>query len=122
MLETKHFRVWLGVLALLCFIFPGKAWAQDQVDAPAYRIGAGDTIQIAVWMEPEYTRVLRVDADGNINLTAHHLKVLGMTAADLTNLIYDKLPHKVSNPQVTVRVTPRLSEPSTSPGARVRLR
>ena len=57
MLETMHFRVWLGVLSLLCFTFSGEvSAAQNQVDAPTYRIAAGDTIQTAVSMEPGYTR------------------------------------------------------------------
>jgi protein involved in polysaccharide export with SLBB domain len=122
MLETMNFRVWLGVLSLLCFTFSGEvSAAQDQVDAPTYRIAAGDTIQITVWMEPGYTSVVRVE-DGNIDLpAAHNLKVLGLSAADLTNLLYDKLRNKVSNPRVWVRVTPRVSEPSTPPASRVRL-
>ena len=42
--ETKHFRVWLAVLSLLCFTFSGEvSAAQDQVDAPTYRIAAGDS-------------------------------------------------------------------------------
>jgi polysaccharide export outer membrane protein len=117
MLETKHFRVWLGVVSLLCFTFSGEiSTAQDRVDAPIYRIAAGDTIQIAVWMEPEHTRVVQVDGDGNINLPAvRNLKVLGLSVADLTNLLYDKLRDRVSNPRVWVRVTPRVSEPSMPP-------
>src|SRR5580658_4154940 len=104
MLETKHFRVWLGMLLLLCFTCLGElSAAQEQVEAAAYRIAAGDTIQIAVWMQPKYTRVVRVDGDGNINLpTVHNLKVSGLTAADLTKLLYEKLEDTVSNPQVTV--------------------
>jgi protein involved in polysaccharide export with SLBB domain len=121
--ETKHFRVWLAVLSLLCFTFSGEvSAAHDQVDAPTYRIAAGDTIQIGVWMEPGYTSIVRVDGDGNINLpAAHNLKVLGLSAADLTNLLHDKLRDKISNPRVWVRVTPHVSEPRPVPLVLLRL-
>lgn len=122
MLETKNFRVWLVVVPLLCLTFLGELCAaQEQAETPAYRIAAGDTVQIAVWMEPEYTKVVRVNGEGNIHLPfARDLKVSGLTAADLTNLLYDKLKPTVPNLQVTVRVTPRLYKPSAPllPGAR----
>ncbi len=87
-----------------------------QLAEAGYRIAGGDTIQITVWMNSENTRVVLVNREGNINLPiGHKLKVSGMTSAELARLIHDKLEGTVRNPQVTVRVVRRLSEPLTPP-------
>jgi polysaccharide biosynthesis/export protein len=89
----------------------------------AYRIGAGDVLQIAVWDHPELssanasqgTQTVRasdpvsgfiVDETGAVQFPyAGRVRVGGMTAAQAREALYMRLLATFRDPQVTVRVT-----------------
>ena len=124
MLESKTFRVWFGATLLMCAISCDQALIAQEVQhsiaksADTYRIGVGDRIQVDVWRYQELTTTVVVDRKGNIALpSVHVLKVSGLSAMDLADLVSHKLERKIPNPQVTVTVVgigsplPPLPEP-----------
>jgi hypothetical protein len=113
MLKSKCSRVRFGATLLMSTFFCGvalNAQEKPRSTAPAvdYRIAPGDVIQISVWEHQEVTRVVRVNRDGNITLPlANTLKVSGLSAMNVAELLRSKLKPTIPNPQVTVIVTPR---------------
>jgi protein involved in polysaccharide export with SLBB domain len=100
MLESKTFRVCFGAALLMCAFSYGQALSgqekpQTVGSAPEYPIHAGDVIKLDVWKQPEITRTVPVDREGNIH-------------------IRHKLEAKISNPQVTVTIT-EIGDPSAVP-------
>lgn len=70
-----------------------------------YRIGATDVIDINVWKEPELSRTVPVRPDGKISLPLiGELVAEGKTAADLDDMIAERLKDLVRQPKVTVIV------------------
>jgi polysaccharide export outer membrane protein len=71
-----------------------------------YRIGAGDTLQIVVWKEPDFsvpTAVVR--ADGKISIPLiKDVEVLGLTPAELEKTLAEKLKKFILDADVTVVV------------------
>lgn len=120
MLESKTFRVCFGAALLMCAFSYGQALSgqekpQSVGTAPEYRIHAGDVIKLDVWKQPEITRTLPVDREGNIHLSLiHDVKAAGLTVTELATLIRHKLEAKISNPQVTVTIT-EIGDPSAVP-------
>lgn len=126
----KHSRVTIATVALLSLCI-GNAFSQTKpkkdpqdpkltasnvaiaseatpTSAPAlsdYRIGATDVIDINVWKEPELSRTVPVRPDGKISLPLiGELVAEGKTAADLDDLIAERLKDLVRQPKVTVIV------------------
>jgi protein involved in polysaccharide export with SLBB domain len=123
MLESKTFRVWLGVTLLLCAISNGEALGAQEKQrsiAPAdYRIEIGDVLQIDVWRQSEITRTVPVQPDGSINLPLiGEVKVSGLSAMDLAGLLRAKLKDIIPNPQVTVIVSLHGTKLLAAPAAR----
>jgi polysaccharide export outer membrane protein len=70
-----------------------------------YRIGAGDSIQITVWREPEISAGVVVRPDGKISLPLiNELYVTGKTPMEIQAVITEKLAPFVKDPNVTVTV------------------
>lgn len=78
---------------------------------PAYRIGAGDTISVQVFQEPELSNdKVQVDDAGQIQIPlAGSLLAAGLTAPELSNVIAERFSRKyLREPRVVVAlVSPR---------------
>ncbi len=90
-------------------VIPANADASKPVAAttdPEYVIGAEDVLNVSVWKEPEVTRTVPVRPDGKISLPLiNDIQAAGLTPAQLTALITEKLNKYFTDPQVTVIVT-----------------
>ena len=90
-------------------VIPANADASKPVAAttdPEYVIGAEDVLNVSVWKEPEVTRTVPVRPDGKISLPLiNDIQAAGLTPAQLTGLITEKLNKYFTDPQVTVIVT-----------------
>ncbi len=90
-------------------VVPANADASKPVAGttdPEYVIGAEDVLNISVWKEPEVTRTVPVRPDGKISLPLiNDIQAAGLTPAQLTGLITEKLNKYFTDPQVTVIVT-----------------
>ncbi len=74
--------------------------------SPEYRVGESDTLQIGVWKSPELSKTVVVRPDGMIALPLiGDLKVIGMTAGDIQELVTSKLKDYVVSPRVLVEIT-----------------
>lgn len=73
---------------------------------PNYTIGAEDMIDVAVWKEPELTRVVPVRPDGKISLPLlNDVQAAGLTPTQLAAQLTESLKKFITNPQVTVIVS-----------------
>jgi len=72
--------------------------------SPAYRIGAGDILQVDVWREPDVSAAsVTVRPDGKISLPmTGEVHVAGLSPGELEQIITDKLSSLIRNPRVTV--------------------
>jgi hypothetical protein len=109
MREAWALRVWFSATLLTCIVCFGQVLvAQEKpntVENRAYRIAAGDVLQIDVWKQPEITRTIPVLPDGAIYLPlVNGVKVAGLSAMELAGLLREKLLPFLANPQVTVTV------------------
>ena len=74
--------------------------------APEYRIQAGDELHVRFTFQPEMNEQVPVRPDGRISLaTTGELAVVGMTPAELENMIEQKSSHRLRQPEVVVVVT-----------------
>jgi polysaccharide export outer membrane protein len=72
-----------------------------------YRIGAGDTIEVSTWKEPDLSRkevLVRVDGKISFPLIGD-IQAAGMTPVELTETIQKGLKDYVTSPVVTVTIT-----------------
>lgn len=80
----------------------GVTGARLQTD---YRIGAGDTIEILVWREPELSRKVKIRADGKFSYPLiGTVNAAGLTVDELQNTITEKFLKYIKFPEVTVAV------------------
>jgi polysaccharide biosynthesis/export protein len=88
---------------------------------PAQRIGPDDLVAVSVYDAPEFTRTVRVGADGMLRLpmTDRRIKAQGLLPADLETAIADMLRSSslVVDPLVTVTVVEYHSRPISVAGA-----
>lgn len=85
----------------------------------AYRIGAGDVLQVSVWKEPEASAgnvIVRPDGMISTPLTKE-IHVAGLTPAEAETLITEKLIKVIQEPEVTVIVTGMTSKKIYAVGA-----
>jgi protein involved in polysaccharide export with SLBB domain len=83
---------------------PGRTSPVSAGDA--YRLGAGDRVNITVFGQPDFSGNFPVDGTGNVAFPAiGPVRASGLTAAELGQRIASKLdPHYVKNPRVSVEV------------------
>lgn len=84
-----------------------KAPQEKETQSIAYKIGAGDTLAIHVWKEPELSREnVLVRIDGKISFPLlDDINVAGLTPAEVKTMLQDKLKDYIENPTITVIVT-----------------
>src|SRR5688572_28805383 len=107
----KSFILALGVAvqALLLGACSSREQAPAIVETPEvpalYQIGAGDSLSIFVWRNPDLTTSVPVRPDGRISVPLiEDLYVEGKTPSQLSREIETKLAEYVQNPLVTVTV------------------
>lgn len=124
---------WRGsTLILLLLTLWEAAWAQAQTrpapiieiggaNLPAQKIGADDLIAVSVYDAPEFTRTVRVGADGLIRLPMlkRRLRAQGLLPGDLEGTIAEALQAEqlIVDPVVTVTVVEYHSRPISVAGA-----
>lgn len=82
------------------------ALAGEMHEAPAYRIGPGDIVNIFVWRNPELTTTVPVRPDGRISVPLlEDLAAAGKTPSELGREMEKELGVFIQNPLVTVIVT-----------------
>lgn len=82
------------------------AGAKPDPEAPAYRIGPGDVLQIEVWKEPDVsTPSVTVRPDGRVSLPmVGEVRVSDLMPAELEAILVEKLGVMIRNARVTVTV------------------
>lgn len=107
-----------GVLSLLLIIFVllagSQALAQDELTgsgvsqegATAYRLGAGDQLQIDVFNQADLTGEYALDGNGRFSMhLIGKVDAAGLTPTELEALLISKLkPDYLVNPRVSVRI------------------
>ncbi len=83
-----------------------SAAPENTAGGSGYRIGAGDTLQIDVWKEPEASvSSVVVRPDGKVTLPLiKEIDVLGLTPSELEKAVTAKLAQLIRNADVTVVV------------------
>jgi polysaccharide export outer membrane protein len=104
---------------MLALVPPVAAWGQapptvvtekvvteKKVEAPeAYRIGAEDVLDIAVWNNASISRTTPVRPDGKISLPLlNDVQAAGLTPKELGEAIASRLAEYTPNPEVSVIV------------------
>lgn len=70
-----------------------------------YTIGAGDRLKLFVWKEADLTQEIVVRVDGMITVPLiGDVRAAGLTTADLSAVVQEKLARFVNSPSVTVGV------------------
>ncbi|WP_197475537.1 XrtA/PEP-CTERM system exopolysaccharide export protein, partial [Oleiphilus sp. HI0043] len=71
-----------------------------------YLLGVGDAVQVNVWRNPDLSVSVLVRPDGKISVPlAGDIEVDGVSTAELSTIIEDKLNSYIRNPKVTVIVS-----------------
>jgi polysaccharide export outer membrane protein len=79
--------------------------AKPALGDPHYLIGLQDELDINVWKEPDFSRVVTVRPDGKISLALlNDLQAAGLTPMELSLEITERLKEFVSEPHVAVIV------------------
>lgn len=96
------------VLLLGC-LYSLSGWAgQDHLDTqPAYRLAAGDEVEIRVYGEPDLSMTFKIDTSGRANYPyLGQVLLTGRTTAEVADLLARGLKRGVLlDPMVTVNVT-----------------
>lgn len=109
-----------GLCITLVLLLPGACSAPARATAPspeagaapaagpapaAYRIGPQDVLHVSVWQNLEMTQDVVVRPDGKISLPLiQDVRAEGLTAAELAQVIQQKLTPYIKDPTVTVIV------------------
>jgi len=103
---------WLacGAVALMSLVLGGCAGnptlPAEAAPAGDYLIGAGDTVNIVVWRNPEVSQTVPVRPDGKITTPlVEDLQASGKTSTELARDIEKALSKFIQQPVVTVVVT-----------------
>jgi len=96
-----------GVKELRRHEFQVPADTPDPTKPPTefYAIGPGDTLQVAVWKEENLSGTVTVRPDGFVTLPlVNEIQVVGLTTAQLREILEKKYGEFVVSPTVMVRV------------------
>jgi polysaccharide export outer membrane protein len=78
----------------------------QNADTPYYLIGAGDTLNIFIWGNPDLSGVFIVRPDGRLTTPlVEDVIASGKTPSQLARVMENKLSRYIKNPVVTVTVT-----------------
>jgi polysaccharide export outer membrane protein len=84
---------------------PEAKLGQVDVEAPLYRIGPGDNLQVFVWRNPDLTQGVTVRPDGRITVPLiDDLKANDKTPTELARDVENELATYIQDPLVTVIV------------------
>jgi polysaccharide export outer membrane protein len=84
---------------------PARPVAEPQVAPGAYRIAAGDTLDIVVWGEDKVSGTVQVRPDGMVSVAlVGDLPAAGQTPEELADRTRDALARYIDAPNVVVRV------------------
>ena len=105
-------RIFLTVAMVMAILTTGgggigiaRAADASTGDSAAYRIGAGDVLEITTWKEPDFSKEVTVRPDGFITFPLlDDMAAAGMTTTELKEVLTQKLSRFVAAPQVTVTV------------------
>ncbi len=76
------------------------------VDAPGYRIGPEDVLQVSVWGNEAVSRTAPVRPDGRISLPLlNDVQAAGLTPMELRDELVRRLAEYIPRPEVAVSVT-----------------
>ncbi len=94
--------LWVVSLCLLLGAWGAAGLAQT---ASPYRLGPGDVLEISVWGQPDLRAVVEVRPDGYVSFPlAGDVLAEGLTPAQLSQAITERLEDYIRSPQVTVIV------------------
>lgn len=101
--------VTLGLLAVSACsqgeTLPPAKLGEVDVDAPLYRIGPGDNLQVFVWRNPDLTTGVTVRPDGRITVPLiDDLKANDKTPTELARDVEKELATYIQDPLVTIIV------------------
>lgn len=95
---------WMAVTGLVMLGFSGAAPGQQSAN-DQYLIGAGDTLQVFVWRQPDLSVTVPVRPDGRISTPlVEDMTAVGKTPSQLGNDIEGVLAKYIRSPQVTIIV------------------
>lgn len=107
--RTLHFALALALVTSL--VVPAVAQTSEvpkpkpATEDSRYLIGPEDKLDIHVWKEPDFTRVVPVRPDGKISLPLlQDIQAAGLTPSQLGGTISERLKKFITDPQVTVIV------------------
>jgi len=105
-MQHSGLKAWLFFCSWLVFT---ASWAQDSASAnldSAYRLGAGDKLQIDVFNEPDLTGAYTLDGNGRFSMhLIGQVNAAGLTSNELEAFLVRKLkPDYLVNPRVSVQV------------------
>jgi len=114
-------RVLLGIVMAATLAAQTRPVEVGGANLPAQKIGANDLIAVSVYDAPEFTRTVRVGADGMIRLPMlkQRLRAEGLLPAELETAIAQALQSEqiLVDPVVTVTVVEYHSRPISVAGA-----
>lgn len=104
--------LWVGIVFIVsCSSTPvsdsaSTVDAQDVTEVPQYLIGPGDTLQVFIWGNQEFSVTVPVRPDGKISTPlVEDVVAIGRTPTQLAREIEQRLKRFIKNPIATVLVT-----------------
>jgi polysaccharide export outer membrane protein len=109
-------RRWLAILAVFSGLAALTACGQsletlppsqvgERHEAPDYRIGPGDSLQVFVWRNPELTTTVTVRPDGRISIPLlEDVTVADKTPTEVSREVENELAVFIKDPLVTIIV------------------
>lgn len=84
---------------------PNVATVSDETLVPAYRIGAGDVLEVSVWRVPELEKIVIVGPDGTFSLPlVGRVAATGLSITELTQQLTTNLKEYLRTPQVSIAI------------------
>jgi polysaccharide biosynthesis/export protein len=97
---TKVLWFWF---ILVFAVISATVFAAEVVEPQGYKLQPGDIVAVSVWQEPALEQLVLVRPDGGVSFPlAGDLKASGLTVAELSIAIKQRLKKFISDPVVTV--------------------
>jgi len=101
MLNRVKLAIWL--IPILFGVSASLAFAEEKL---SYTVGPRDTLEISVWQHTELNRTVTVRPDGKISFSlVGDVNVIGLTPAEVDEVVTRRLSKHIQSPEVTVIVT-----------------